>query len=117
MPLLTSNVMPNKQTIENLYPNIHQWVKYGGNIHFRTAPDSKVELKLGDGGGVPLDGKFICNSLDEAMEKANSVLATWLKLNKDTLDCMLMGDPKITDMETISTPGWPQHNNPHYEGK
>ena len=88
---------------------------YGGTMCARPAPDNKIELLLGDAGGVPDDGRFLVQTPDEVFEKANSVLKTWRDESKKTLDSLVSGEITSTTDEFIRVPGWPPKKNPYYE--
>jgi hypothetical protein len=102
--------------ISEQYPDLDQWLRYGGTMKVRPAPDKKIELLLGDAGGIPEDGKFLVQTPDEAFEKANSVLKRWRAESKITLDSLVTGEIKSTKDEFIQVPGWPPEKNPYYEG-
>lgn len=103
--------------IKEQYPDIDQWLRYGGVLQLQTAPDQKIKLLLGDGGGIPDNGMFTANTPDEAMEKANAVLKEWRIETKRTLDSFISGELKSTDEKIIQVVGWPPERNPYYVKK
>jgi len=108
--------MLSGMNIKEHYPDLEQWLRYGGTMKIRPAPDQKIEILLGDAGGIPDDGRFCVQTPDEAFEKANSVLKKWRGESKKILDSLVAGEIKSTEDEFIQVPGWPPERNPYYTG-
>ena len=102
-------------SLKKSYPKVEQWVSYGGTVEIQTVADYKVEVAIGDAGGVPEDCRIIADTVDEALEKAEKLVQRWIIDSQLLLDQLLAGDPKITDLEHIQVPGLPPVENPHYE--
>lgn len=103
-------------SIKSTYPNIDNWVSYGGTIQLRSVADYQVEVAVGDAGGVPEDCRLIAETPDAALEKAEALVEKWMLQTKITLSELLEGNPKVIDQEYLQVPGWPPVKNPYYGG-
>ena len=107
MPLVT-------MSIKESYPNIEKWVSHGGTLDIRTVADYRVEVAVGDAGGVPEDCHLVADSVDAALEQAETLVEKWMEETKRLLEELLEGNPKVTDLEFLQVPGWPPVKNPYY---
>lgn len=102
-------------SLKKSYPKVEQWVSYGGAVELQTVADYKVEVAVGDAGGVPEDGRIVADTVDEALEKAEEIVHRWLIESQLLLDQLLAGNPKVSDLEHLQVTGFPPVENPHYE--
>ena len=102
-------------SIKESYPNIEQWVSHCGTLDIRTVENYKVEVAVGDAGGIPEEGHIVANTVDEALAQIEKLLENWMKQSKRLLEELQAGKPKVTDVEFLQVPGWPPVKNPYYE--
>jgi hypothetical protein len=96
------------------YPNIQQWVSNHGSMSVSSADESTFEVALSDAGGVPADGKFYGETVDEALTRANEALPKWLLQTRSLLDQLSSGELRQTECEYLRVAGWPARRNPFY---
>ena len=102
-------------SLKQLYPNVEQWVSNRGTLEIKTNIENKIQIALGDAGGVPEDGYIIALTIEAAMIEAEKKLENWLKETKRLLDDLQSGNLKTTEDEYLLVTGWPKIRNPYFD--
>ena len=96
------------------YPNLDQWLTYGGTLGLYSIGDAIVRVEIGDTDGVADGHIFECESVDDGLRLAEEKVQVLIEDAKDLQSMYLSGDVKSVDQEVIHITGVPPIRNPLY---
>jgi len=99
---------------KKLYPNLDQWLRYGGSLNLYSISDGIVKIELGDTEGLADEHIFECETLDTGLTIAEQKALKLIAEAKDLMSMYEEGDVKSVDQEIIHITGLPPMRNPFY---
>jgi len=101
---------------KDTYPNLDQWLMYGGTLGIYAIGDGLVKIEVGDSEGLADDYVFECETIDEGLTLAEKQVDLLIADAKDLQSMYLSGDVKSVDQEIVRITGVPPLRNPYYKG-
>ena len=102
-------------TFKQTYPNLDQWLMFGGTLGVHAIGDGLVKIEIGDVEGLSDDHVFECETIDEGLALAEKQVDQLIADAKDLQSMYLSGDVKSVDQKVIRITGVPPIPNPHYK--
>ena len=99
---------------KNIYPNLDQWLRYGGSLNLYSVSDGIVKIELGDTEGLADEHSFECETLDDGLTIAEQKALQLIAEAQDLMSMYEEGDVKSVDQEIIHITGLPPMRNPYY---
>lgn len=99
---------------KNNYPNLDQWLRYGGSLNLFSVSDGIVKVELGDTEGLADEHGFECESIDAGLELAEQKALELIAEARDLMSMYEAGDVKSVDQQIIHITGVPPMRNPYY---
>lgn len=109
--------MPSKPSSwSERYPELSQWLTYGGSLQVHPTSSGDIEASLGDAGGVPDGGSCMAPTLDELFALVEQMAARW-RTETFKLQQSLLSDPgeDLRQWREIRVADWPPVPNPTYD--
>jgi len=100
---------------KNTYPNLEQWLMYGGTLSVYSIGNGVIKLEVGDGEGLTDDYVFECETIDEGLSVAEGQVKELINEARELQAMYLDGDVKSVDQEVIRITGLPPIRNPYYD--
>jgi hypothetical protein len=100
---------------KNTYPNLEQWLMYGGTLSVYSIGNGVIKVEVGDGEGLADDYAFECETIDEGLLVADKQVRELLDEARELQAMYLEGDVKSVDQEIIRITGLPPMRNPFYD--
>jgi len=98
------------------FPNLDQWLKYGGTLSVYSISSGVIRFEVGDADGMTDDYAFECETIDEGLLAAE-IQTRQLIIEARELQAMYLdGDVRSMDKEIIRITGLPPIRNPFYDG-
>lgn len=102
---------------KNIYPNLEQWLMYGGTLNVYSIGNGVIKLEVGDGEGLADDYAFECESIDDGLSAAEKQVSELIEEARELQAMYQDGDVKSVDQEMIRITGLPPFRNPFYDSK
>ena len=96
------------------YPNLDQWLMYGGTLGIYAIGDGLVKIEVGDSEGLADDCVFESETIDDGLTLADKQAELLIADAKDLQSMYLSGDVKSVDQEIIRITGVEPMRNPYY---
>jgi len=96
------------------YPNLDQWLRYGGSLNMYSVSDGVVKIDLGDTEGLADEHSYECETIEDGLTLAEQKAKELIEEAKDLLSMYESGDVKSVDQQIIRITGVPLMRNPFY---
>jgi len=96
------------------YPNLDQWLRFGGSLNMYSVSDGIVKIEIGDTEGLADEHGFECETIEDGLLLAEQKAHELIAEAKDLLSMYEAGDVKSVDQAVIHITGVPPMRNPHY---
>ncbi|MGD8885294.1 MAG: hypothetical protein PVF34_06710 [Gammaproteobacteria bacterium] len=97
------------------YPNLEQWLNYGGTLEISPIGDGVMRLKVADSEGLADEYDYEIESVDEGLTRAEKQVALLIEEANDLRSMYLSGEVKSADQEVIHITGVAPFRNPLYD--
>ncbi|WP_455206578.1 hypothetical protein [Kaarinaea lacus] len=97
------------------YPNLEQWLLYGGTLSVYSVGNGVIKVEVGDGEGLADEYVFECETVDEGLAVAENQVQELINEALELQSMYLDGDVKSVDQEIIRITGLPPMRNPFYD--
>ena len=94
------------------YPNLDQWLRYGGSLNMYSVSDGIVKIEIGDTEGLADEHAYECESIEDGLILAEQKAEMLIEEAKDLMSMYVNGDVKSVDQEIIHITGVPPLRNP-----
>lgn len=97
------------------YPNLDQWLRYGGSLNMYSVSDGIVKVELGDTEGLADEHAFECETIEDGLVLAEQKALELIAEARDLMSMYESGDVKSVDQEVIHITGVPPMRNPLFK--
>lgn len=97
---------------KDIYPNLDQWLRYGGSLNMYSVSDGIVKIELGDTEGLADEHAYECETIEDGLILAEQKAEMLIEEAKDLMSMYEEGDVKSVDQEVIHITGVPPMRNP-----
>jgi len=99
---------------KDYFPNLEQWLRFGGSLNLYSVSDGIVKVELGDTEGLADEHIYECESTDDGLRLAEQKAGELIAEARDLMSLYVSGDVKSIDQEIIHITGVPPMRNPLY---
>ena len=100
---------------KNIYPNLDQWLRYGGSLNMYSVSDGIVKIEIGDTEGLADEHAYECETIEDGLTLAEQKAEELIAEARDLMSMYESGDVKSVDQEIIRITGVPPMRNPLFE--
>ena len=97
---------------KNSYPNLDQWLRFGGSLNMYSVSDGIVKIEIGDTEGLADEHGFECETIEDGLLLAEQKAHDLIAEARDLMSMYESGDVKSVDQEVIHITGVPPMRNP-----
>ncbi|WP_455375385.1 hypothetical protein [Kaarinaea lacus] len=100
---------------KDIYPNLDQWLRYGGSLNMYSVSDGIVKIEIGDTEGLADEHAYECETIEDGLILAEQKAEELIAEARDLMSMYESGDVKSVDQEIIHITGVPPMRNPLFE--
>lgn len=100
---------------KDIYPNLDQWLRYGGSLNMYSVSDGIVKIEIGDTEGLADEHAYECETIEDGLTLAEQKAEELIAEARDLMSMYESGDVKSVDQEIIHITGVPPMRNPLFE--